>query len=240
MKTYHHHLFIPVGILCMGICLMAVGRSEAEAADNDSPRFSVSCGLRLIEAPRDEINRLIAKTDYVLQSKTLRQLQDLIDQKTAVLLAEPRVATLPGCTANTKSVRELIYPTEYEPPQVVSAGGSQSAGASETTPAALKTRELGVLVNMTPVVSADGQWIYVALATEDSRLSKLGFVKQSAAGTATVAQPDIYSRNLNTSVVLKSGSTIVLAIVDPVSDEKNQAQENVVVMLLTATTTRTE
>jgi hypothetical protein len=47
--------------------------------------------------------------------------------------------------------------------------------------------------------------------------------------------PDVYSWALATTAVLKSGSTVLLAILDPVEKEQYIEQENVVLVLLTAT-----
>jgi Flp pilus assembly secretin CpaC len=184
-----------------------------------------------------------------LKDETLHQLQDLVDQKIAVILAQPCISTVSGVQAQVKSVRELIYPAEFSTPNsassiaangtnvMVHATAQAASSAAFLYPGTFKTRELGSVLNVTPTVSADGRWINLTLIPEISQPSKLGFLKHETmtlGGKCEVSQPDIYSWNLTTSVTLKTGTSVLLAVLDPVSDERYVAQENVVLVVLTA------
>jgi Flp pilus assembly secretin CpaC len=101
-----------------------------------------------------------------------------------------------------------------------------------------KTREVGILFNLTPTLSADGQWIQITLIPEVSLPSRAGTVKYEGitpSGKTEVAQPDFYSWNLTTQLALKSGSSVLLAVMDPVAEGQYTAQDKVLLIVLTAT-----
>jgi len=202
----------------------------------------ITCEVLLIELPRLDANRLVPNTGYVVRAEALQQLQELVNDRRATILAQPRLATINGVQAQIKAVRELIYPSEFE------ASGTPSINASNVTiqvshspmtvsPASFKTRELGVILNYTPTVGSDGNYLNIALTPEFSQEAKSGFVQHemhSPAGKTVVGQPDIYSWNAATSIVLRRGTTVLLGMFDPVRDGQYLAQEKVVLMLLTA------
>jgi general secretion pathway protein D len=141
----------------------------------------------------------------------------LAQKKSTDLLSAPRITTISGNAAQIRVVQEFIYPTEFEPPQV------SDNVVSPFTPSGFKTREVGVLLNVTPQVGADGYTINLTLIPEVSEF--LGFIDYSPGDTvftqgggtgATVRvenriqQPLFASRNLTTSVVVWDGQTVVL------------------------------
>lgn len=193
----------------------------------------VTCEIRFVEAPRADVNKLLPNTGYALKEDVLQKLQAWVEEKKATILAQPRVSTISGTTAQTKAVRELIYLTGNEPPAIAPPGSEVGGAGAGARPEVFKTRELGILFNLTPTIGPDGKWINIAVVPEISHLSRRGFIKQETAKRA-VSQPDVYSWNLTTSVVLKSGSTVVLAVLDPVGEEKYMRQDNVLIVLLSA------
>lgn len=87
------------------------------------------------------------------------------------LMTKKTVITRSGQTATIESVREFIYPTEYEPPelpnqvggnfQIDPAGGlaGQDAGVTPVTPAhptAFETTNLGCMLEVLPQLGEDG------------------------------------------------------------------------------------
>ncbi|MDW8343751.1 MAG: tetratricopeptide repeat protein [Verrucomicrobiae bacterium] len=141
----------------------------------------------------------------------------LAQKKGTDLLSAPRITTISGNAALIRVVQEFIYPTEFEAPQVA------ENVVSPFTPSGFKTREVGVLLNVTPQVGADNYTINLTLIPEVSEF--LGFIDyspgdtvfQRAGGTGDVVrvqnriqQPLFASRNLTTSVVIWDGHTVVL------------------------------
>ncbi len=141
----------------------------------------------------------------------------LAQKKSTDLLSAPRITTISGNAAQIRVVQEFIYPTEFEPPQV------SDNVVSPFTPSGFKTREVGVLLNVTPQVGADGYTINLTLIPEVSEF--LGFIDYSPGDTVfrqgggtgdtvrvenKIQQPLFASRNLTTSVVVWDGQTVVL------------------------------
>ena len=238
-------------IVAMLLIAPALGRAQ-NASDGGAV---VTCEVRMIEAPRAEVNKLLPNTGYVIKEPVLQQLQEWVNQKKAVILAQPRVVTVSGAQAQVRAVRELIYPAEFDLKSKATTethGTNVTIKATEQTapnqtilfPVGFKTRELGALLNITPTVSGQkNEWINLTLIPELSQLSKIGFVKHemlTAGGKTEISQPDVYSWNATTSVVLKSGSTVLIAVLDPVANDQYQAHDNVVLVLLTAAVNRAE
>lgn len=76
----------------------------------------------------------------------------------ADLLSAPRVTTIDGQPAKLRSVRELRYPTEYEPPEVPVTEGDAGGFVSTVipaTPSDFETRDVGVTLNVTANASPD-------------------------------------------------------------------------------------
>jgi general secretion pathway protein D len=148
----------------------------------------------------------------------------LSQKKSADVLSAPKVTTLSGVQAQIKVVQEFIYPSEYTEPQV------DEGGITPTIPSSFKTREIGVILNVTPTVGADKYTINLALTPEVSEF--LGFLDYSPGNVSftsnsntnsilggqggvvsvpyRVEQPLFSTRSLATSVVIWDGQTVVL------------------------------
>ncbi len=155
----------------------------------------------------------------VLTDPAVQVVIKALSQKTSTdLLSAPKVTTISGQQAQIRVVQEFIYPSRYREAQVTSSGGNGSSSSAivGSIPEEFKTREVGVLLNVTPTASPDGNTINLTLVPEVSEF--LGFLDYSSFGqitggnliTNTIKQPLFQSRNLTTSVVIWDGQTVVL------------------------------
>jgi len=92
-------------------------------------------------------------------------------------MSRPEVITRSGQNAVIKSVREFIYPDEYEPPEIPNSVGSTtlvdldsgtsaspgSAIATPSTPTSFLTTDVGVILDVLPQVSADRKYIDLSI-----------------------------------------------------------------------------
>jgi general secretion pathway protein D len=177
-------------------------------------------GFGSVVTPQDQI----ATIRGILTNPQFQVVINALSQKqSADTLSAPKVTTISGNQAQVRVVQEFIYPTSFEPPQVQTAGGgvngNGAVGITPSTPGGFKTREVGVLLNVTPQVGADGYTINLTLAPEVSQF--LGFINYGgpislAAGNNVVTtfndikQPLFSSENLTTSVIIWDGQTVVL------------------------------
>lgn len=137
------------------------------------------------------------------------------------LLSAPRVTTRSGVNAQIQVVREIIYPTEFETQQPSDntfngggTGGSQTIVATPPLiyPGAFQTREVGVILNVTPTVGPDGYTIDLTMVPEVAELVdwiQYGYT-QGGVLTANIPQPVFASRNVTTSIIIWDGQTVVM------------------------------
>ena len=102
----------------------------------------------------------------------------LNQQKGVDLLSAPSVMARSGQRAKVEVIREFIYPTEYDPPEIpnqiggtvggIGAGGGVGGGFPVTpaNPTAFETRNTGVTLEVDPVIGADNFTIDLNLAPE--------------------------------------------------------------------------
>lgn len=124
----------------------------------------------------------------------------------ADLLSAPRVTTRSGVNAQIQVVQEIRYPTEYEE-QSLDAGQFDIAFRAPL-PTAFETREVGVILNVTPTVGPDGYTIDLTLVPEVAELS--GWIDYGPPGRYPILQPVFSSRNITTSIVLWDNQTIAM------------------------------
>jgi general secretion pathway protein D len=135
------------------------------------------------------------------------------------LLSSPRVTTRSGVNAQIKVVEEIIYPTEYESQSVGDmiagfGGGGIGGGVTQPTesrppvPGSFETREVGVILNVTPTVGPDGYTIDLTLVPEVAEFVR--WIDYGPNGLYPILQPVFASRNVTTSIVLWDGQTVVM------------------------------
>ncbi len=135
------------------------------------------------------------------------------NQKTKTLSA-PRVTTLNNQTATIKIVTEYVYATRYEPTIIredLNGDGKFDAvvnGVRETrfvnAPQDFVTKDLGILLHVTPSVGSDLRTITLALEPEVSEK------KTDDRFGGEVTLPRFTARKLETSVVIDNGETVML------------------------------
>ncbi len=135
------------------------------------------------------------------------------DQRSKTLSA-PRVTTLNNQTATIKIVTEFVYPTRYEASVVrqdLNSDGDFADvvnGVRETrfvnVPQDFVTKDLGILLHVTPSVGQDRKSITLGLKPEVSEKK----TDDTFGGEVTL--PRFTSRNLETSVVIENGETVML------------------------------
>ncbi len=130
---------------------------------------------------------------------------------TTELLSAPRVTTVSGQQALISVREEIRYPTEYETESIeeVVAYEAQLTGAQLffATPSTFETRNVGILLSVTPTVSSDGEVITLVLLPEVSKLIRwINYGSQMI----PLNQPVFQARTVTTTVYINDGETLVL------------------------------
>jgi len=153
-----------------------------------------------------------------------------LNQKKGIdVMARPSIITRSGQAASVLMIREFIYPTAYDKPQLpnqVNVGNGQTPPVTPANPAAFQTREVGVSLEVLPVADADKRFIDVTI--NPSMTDFEGFVNygspitstvQDALGNTsqvvltqnTILMPVFNSQKTSTQLTVADGSTIVIA-----------------------------
>ncbi len=143
----------------------AVSRDSIDAFLNNSNRTAQSQSA----APG-----ILALTGLFSESQVQMIMRGLSQKKGSDVMTAPSIVSRPGEKATIEIIREFIYPTEYEPPELPNTvgvggglggdgrGGNQGGSIFPVTPAtptAFDKRNTGVTLNVEPGLGDDGYTI---------------------------------------------------------------------------------
>jgi len=175
------------------------------------------------------ISGVFSDPQFQLMIRALNQ------RKGTDLLSAPSVMARSGQRAKVEVVREFIYPTEYDPPEIpntfgaVTDGGPGGTGGAfpvtPATPTAFETRNTGVTLEVEPVLGNDEYTVDLTLAPEVVEFS--GFINYgspiqttsvNALGIPTpvvltenrIQMPVFDTRKVATRVTIWDGQTVAL------------------------------
>jgi len=149
-----------------------------------------------------------------------------LDQKKGVdIMAQPSTVTRSGQASKISIVREFIYPTEYEPPQVPqSIGTGGPSPVTPATPTAFTKKDVGITLDVLPVADANKRFVDITL--NPSMIDFDGFVNygspintitsgtfgsQSVEVTANrILMPVFSVQKAATQLTVADGATIVM------------------------------
>jgi general secretion pathway protein D len=140
------------------------------------------------------------------------------------LLQAPKVVTKNSQEAIIKVVSEYIYPTEYDITENQQSGGAAAGGTATVQenipmvePGGFEMREVGVILQVVPEVSADGQMIDLMLNPQiisEPDWEDYGFDYYSSRSSVPVhvsmRQPIFKIRSISTSISIYNGATVVM------------------------------
>lgn len=172
----------------------------------------------------------------------------LNQKKGTDLLAMPSIVTKGGQKATIDLAREFRYPTEFDPPEIpqqvgtVRVGNQQlqgdgSAPITPSTPTTFEMRKVGTVIEMEPVISANGKEVEILLTPETTEFE--GFIdygsdiNNTVGGVAQpvdnrIIQPIFRSNKISTAVKIYDGATVVLGGV--LQDRRVNIQDKVPVI----------
>ena len=140
------------------------------------------------------------------------------------LLSAPKVVTMNMQEAIIKVVTEYIYPTEYELEEYDSKSDNDNVQNvyPAVTPQSFEMREVGVILQVVPEVSEDGQMISLQLNPQiisEPEWEDYGFEYPKGVADAdgnmetyhiAMRQPLFKIRSINTKVAIYNGATVVM------------------------------
>ncbi len=156
------------------------------------------------------------------------------------LLSAPKVVTKAGQEAVIKVVTEYIYPTTFTVTGLQGSSGGTAAGSTTTTtgavvePGGFQTREVGVILQVVPEVSAEGQMINLTMnpqVVSEPTWKNYGS-RVPVPNTDPVQymdlpmeQPFFKIRSVSTSVSIYNGATVVMG--GMITEIRNSSEDKV-------------
>lgn len=135
------------------------------------------------------------------------------------LLSAPKVVTRSGSEATIRVVTEYIYPTEFRVEGVSSTGidGTSTTTSAVVEPTGFEMREVGVILQVLPEVSTDGQMINLVMSprvvSEPEWKNYGSRIPDPITGQyieLPMEQPFFMLRSINTSISIYNGATVVM------------------------------
>ncbi|MCF7667626.1 MAG: hypothetical protein K9M60_02470, partial [Akkermansiaceae bacterium] len=150
-----------------------------------------------------------------------------LDQKKGIdIMARPSVVTRSGQASSIQIIREFIYPTEYEPPEVPDTvtGSGFTPVVTPATPTAFDKRDVGITLEVLPVADANKRFVDVTLNPAFVEFdgfvnygSPINSVGQGLLGSESeeitknaILMPVFNTQRLATQLTVADGATIVI------------------------------
>lgn len=168
-------------------------------------------------------------------SGLLKQFQAMQQAGRARLAESSYAVTTVGQSAKMKSVRELIYPTDYDPATVPGdlAGpiDPQAELIAPARPEDFESRWIGNMLEAETAPSKDGESFDIKLSSD---LVEFCEFKKWGEGVSQIEQPLIHATKCDTTLTLKSGSSKLIGTYATSSDSAKRLIGFVTVMKMAA------
>lgn len=166
--------------------------------------------MEYIEVEMEDFNRWLLSHHIDRDGQELREtVQEWIDGRDAKIIESSTVMARSGQRAKVESVREFIYPTEYDPPEIpsdVTLSGRAKSPVTGLTPTAYETRNIGHTLEIDPVLGADEIMIDLNLAPEIVTLA--GYTSWPSAKIEPLflaKMPTFYTMKITSQIMLQNG-----------------------------------
>lgn len=209
--------------------------TDVFSEDLNAPKV-IQTTVELIEVPFAEATRMLYREKLGKEGDKLRaELQKLVDEGKATMLDTLFVTSRSSQKSTAESIREVIYPTEYEPAEIPAEVSVDKETAvtpekikllealmTPATPTAFETRNTGGTLEVEPTLSEDGRIIDLRLVPElvfDTGRQIYHKRKDSLGNESTIEMPLFYSMRTNTAVSLYDGQSQLISVLSPKSAE---------------------
>ena len=223
------------------------------AAARDLPKAELGILIEYIRLDHKTANQLVrTHSPSAADAQKLRdELEELIEAGNATLDDTQWLRAKSGQRAKEESITERIYPTEYDPPEIPNNTGSIAAVKSKdnqaeadrqahalnqlqppttgifpmtsANPTAFETRNLGLILEVDPVITDGSKTIELNLAAEITTELELTYFtregrEETAKGIDHIMMPTFYARKVTTQLEVIPGNYNLLAIQKPHDD----------------------
>jgi hypothetical protein len=193
--------------------LLGLSHSVSSYA-NDDAQVEIGIRMEYIEVDHSAVTQMLRQPSGLADATALRMgLWKLIEEEKAELVDTSYIVTRSGQRAKIESIREVIYPTEYDPAEVpqkvfgpVTDGDKISSSAS---PTAMEVRNVGHTLEVDPVIGADMKTVELNIAPE--MVSYLG-TKSYGKDRSKVEQPVFSTTKTSSALSIADGTWALLGV----------------------------
>ncbi|MBU0634497.1 MAG: hypothetical protein KKA52_05470, partial [Candidatus Omnitrophica bacterium] len=125
-------------------------------------------------------------------------------------LSSPKITTISGQEAVIKVVKEYRYPTKYEIQTFETVVNNATQTRYVSVPSDFKTRDIGIMLKVTPNVGTDGKTINLTLVPEVSEFDITADMYNYGTAENPYLQPFFSVRNCTASIVVNNSDTVVM------------------------------
>lgn len=176
-------------------------------------RQGLSHGMRYLHDANTSTGNILSISGVLTKPQFKMILHALNQEGFANLLSAPKVTTLNNQQAQIEVVREIVYPTEFELTPATTNDSGNVVTQPVVTPVAWTTRDVGIILNVTPSVGADKKTVNLNLNPEVSKFQEwedYGIQAGVNWSAIPIKQPIFFTQNVETNVVIHDGETVVL------------------------------
>jgi len=184
-------------------------------------------------------------SDWLLDNKMsgdgteLRKVvQEWVRDKEGTILETSMISARSGQRAKTESGDEYIYPTEISPPNLPSTLTLSDRAEMPIVgphPSAFETRNLGVTLEVDPVLGADNTTIDLSLAPEIVKLSgHTEWFSEETQDELKIRMPIFHRMKVSTQVTLLDGRYVLAGSCRPMPEEKSKRDDAIVLLFIRA------
>ena len=169
-----------------------------------------------VEVDADVFHKWMAGNRVTSHGAELRkQAREWIQQKSATLISTTVVTARSGQRAKVESIREIIYPTEADPSEIPNEtelnGPTPALPATGPSQTAFETRNVGITLEVDPVLGADEFTIDLNLAPETVSFDDFTHWPPKATDPFfTFSSPLFNEKKVTTQITLTDGSWALL------------------------------
>ena len=223
-----------IGLLMFGLMVWPVSAQSdfdpmGEHAESLLPKI-IRTQVEYIEVPQEVmVDLMYGENKSVDDTKLRDELQKLLKKGEATMLESQMVVSRSGERATSESIKEYIYPTEFEPSEVpnkVNVDGEETGEklkdlATRPTPTTFETRNLGNTLEVEPILGETGAIIDLTLRPEIvwHVKNEVWAEWRDHRGNSDIKMPTMYTLRMNTSVTVKKGEYRLVAAMSPKDDK---------------------
>lgn len=187
---------------------------------DDGKRSQIQVMVEYVDLPHKALTKLMLESGKLTADGTALRMkvQELVDKNEARILETQLVICRSGERATTESIKESIYPTEYEPPGYDPPAKQPSTWPISSVPCAFETRNIGSHLEIEPAIQTGRKLVDLRLAPEliwhhdDTIWSEF---KDTQGNVSQVKMPNFYTIRINTGCFCETGKFLLVAVVSP-------------------------